>query len=390
MTNWIRGSLLPILAACAACGGSAHEPPAPAAAAAAAAPAAPGVPAYFTIPEEQLAHIEVAAAHRTAFATEIKTTGTVDWDNDHTSQAITQVSGPITRILYDTGVHVTQGQPLLYVTSADITGAFSTYRKARNRLALAKQNLDRNKDLLDHKAIAPRDFEQVQADYNDADTDVETALEALKILGVSEKEAADAELQTKTVRPELPMRAPITGMIVQKLVNPGQVIQAGSTTAFVISNVATVWVQAHVYEKDLRSLRVGDAADVKSSAFPDVFAGRVGYIGNMLDPATRTTPVRIVTTNPNGFLKKDQFVDVTIRDKATHDALVVPTAAVLYDAENLPFVYVRVEAGKFAQRQVTLGAQQNGQTEITQGVKDGDPVVTQGSLFLQFANTYKD
>jgi cobalt-zinc-cadmium efflux system membrane fusion protein len=389
MTNWIRGSLLPILAACAACGGSAHEPT-PAPAAAAAAPAAPGVPAYFTIPEEQLAHIEVAAAHRTAFATEIKTTGTVDWDNDHTSQAITQVSGPITRILYDTGVHVTQGQPLLYVTSADITGAFSTYRKARNRLALAKQNLDRNKDLLDHKAIAPRDFEQVQADYNDAETDVETALEALKILGVSEKEAADAELQTKTVRPELPMRAPITGMIVQKLVNPGQVIQAGSTTAFVISNVATVWVQAHVYEKDLRSLRVGDAADVKSSAFPDVFAGRVGYIGNMLDPATRTTPVRIVTTNPNGFLKKDQFVDVTIRDKATHDALVVPTAAVLYDAENLPFVYVRVEAGKFAQRQVTLGAQQNGQTEITQGVKDGDPVVTQGSLFLQFANTYKD
>ncbi len=386
MTNWIRGSLLPILAACAACGGGAHEPT-PASSAAA---AAPGVPGYFTVPEEQLAHIEVAPARRTAFATEIKTTGTVDWDNDHTSQAITQVSGPITRILYDTGVHVTQGQPLLYVTSADITGAFSTYRKARNRLALAKQNLDRNKDLLDHKAIAPRDFEQVQADYNDADTDVETALEALKILGVSEKEAADAELQTRTVRPELPMRAPITGTIVQKLVNPGQVIQAGSTTAFVISNVETVWVQAHVYEKDLRSLRVGDAADVKSSVFTDVFAGRVGYIGSMLDPATRTTPVRIVTTNPNGFLKKDQFVDVTIRDKATHDALVVPTPAILYDAENLPFVYVRVETGKFAQRQVTLGTQQNGQTEITQGVKDGDPVVTQGSLFLQFANTYKD
>jgi cobalt-zinc-cadmium efflux system membrane fusion protein len=388
MTNWIRGSLLPILAACAACGGSAHEPT-PASAAAAAAPAT-GVPAYFSVPEEQLAHIEVAPAHRAAFSTEIKTTGTVDWDNDHTSQAITQVSGPITRILYDTGVHVTQGQPLLYVTSPDITGAFSTYRKARNRLALAKQNLDRNKDLLDHKAIAPRDFEQVQADYNDADTDVETALEALKILGVSEKEAADAELQTGTVRPELPMRAPITGTIVQKLVNPGQVIQAGSTTAFVISNVETVWVQAHVYEKDLRSLRVGDAADVKSSVFPDVFTGRVGYIGSMLDPATRTTPVRIVTTNPNGFLKKDQFVDVSVRDKATHDALVVPTPAILYDAENLPFVYVRVEAGKFAQRQVTLGTQQNGQTEITQGVKDGDPVVTQGSLFLQFANTYKD
>ena len=76
----------------------------------------------------------------------------------------------------------------------------------------------------------------------------------------------------------------------------------------------------------------------------------------MLDPATRTTPVRIVTKNPHGFLKKDQFVDVTIHDKSTHEALVVPTSAVLYDDENLPFVYVQVEPGKFAQRQVTARA----------------------------------
>jgi cobalt-zinc-cadmium efflux system membrane fusion protein len=387
MTHRTRGFFLAALAALAACGRGAPDP-SPAAKAAAAAPAAGA--GYLTVPEEQLAHIQVAPVHRAAFATVVKTTGTVDWDNDHTSQAITQVSGPITRILYDTGVRVAAGQPLLYVASPDISGAFSAYRKARNRLALAKQNLERNKDLLEHKAIAPRDFEQVQADYNDAETDVETAMEGLKILGVPENEVAEAEKQSATVRLELPMRSPIAGTIVQKMVNPGQVIQAGTTAAFVISNVSTVWVQAHVYEKDLRSLRVGDVADVKSGAFPDVFRGEVTYIGSMLDPATRTTPVRIVTGNPDGFLKKDQFVDVTIRDKSSRDALVVPTSAVLYDPENLPFVYVRVEPGKFAQRQVTLGQQQEDVTEVTQGVKEGDPVVTQGSLFLQFANSYKD
>jgi cobalt-zinc-cadmium efflux system membrane fusion protein len=392
MTHWMRGCLVVALAAPVACGGSAPEP-SPAAKAAAAAPAASppgsGTAALFTVPPEQLSHIDVAPVRRVSFATEVRTTGTVDWDNDHTAQAITQVSGPITRILYDTGVHVKAGDPLLYVASPDITGAFSTYRKARNRLALAKQNLDRNRDLLEHKAIAQRDFEQVQADYNDAETDVQTALQALKILGVSAKDVTEAEQDNANVRPELPMRSPIAGTIVQKLVNPGQVIQAGATTAFVISNTSTVWVQAHVYEKDLRSVRVGDSAEVKSSAFPDVFPGRVGYVGDMLDPATRTTPVRIVTHNPAGFLKKDQFVDVVIHDKASREATVVPTSAVLYDAENLPFVYVRVEPGKFAQRPVTLGAQQNGMTEVTQGVKDGDAVVTQGSLFLQFANTYK-
>lgn len=364
--------------------------------AAAAAPAdtgspsgAPSGPTYFTVPQDQLAHLQIQAARVMPFDTELKTTGTVDWDNDHTSQAITQVSGPITRILVDTGAIVKEGQPLLYVASPDITAAVSTYRKAQNRLALAKANLDRSSDLLEHKAIAQRDFEQARADYNDASTDLETARQALRILGVSPADIQAAEQQNSPIRPELPMRAPISGTVVQKMVNPGQVIQAGATTAFVISNVSTVWVQAHLYEKDLRDVRIGDTADVRSASFPDVFKARVTYIGSMLDPATRTTPVRVVTANPKGFLKKDQFVDVVIHDKATHEALVVPTSAVLYDAENLPFVYVQVEPGKFAQRQITLGAQRTDVTEVASGLKAGDQVVTQGSLFLQFANSYR-
>jgi len=399
MTTRQRTALVASLIAIGACGGrSRDDKPAEKAAAAAQAPAqASGTsgaagstaPSYFVVPDEQLAHLEIAPVKRVAFVTELRTTGTVDWDQDHSTQAITQVSGPITRIMVDFGTQVTAGQPLLYVASPDITGAFSTYRKAVNRLALAKQNLERSRDLLEHKAIAQRDFEQTQADYNDAQTDVATALQALRILGVPQKEVTDAEQQNSTVRPELPMRAPIAGTIVQKLIQPGQVIQAGATTAFVIANVSTVWVQAHVYEKDLREVRTGDTAEVRSASFPDVFTGKVTYIGNQLDAATRTTPVRVVTQNPHGFLKKDQFVDLVIHDKATRDALVVPTSAVLYDTENLPFVYVQVEQGKFGQRSVTIGEQQNGMTEITQGLKDSDRVVTQGSLFLQFANSYK-
>jgi cobalt-zinc-cadmium efflux system membrane fusion protein len=381
-------SLFVIAASGAACGGGSHAA-APPQASGTTAPAGSTTPTYFTVPDEQRAHLEIAAVKRTTFHTDLRTTGTVDWDNDHTTQAITQVSGPITRILVDFGTQVTAGQPLLYVASPDITGAFSTYRKAVNRQALAKQNLERSRDLLEHKAIAQRDFEQVQADYNDAQTDVQTALQALKILGVTEKEVTDAEQQGGAVRPELPMRAPIGGTIVQKLVNPGQLIQAGTTTAFVISDVSTVWIQAHVYEKDLRDVRSGDAAEVRSASFPDVFTGKVTYVGNSLDAATRTTPVRIVTVNPHGFLKKDQFVDVVIHDKDVRDVVVVPTSAVLYDTENLPFVYVQVEPGKFGQRQITIGAQQNGMTEVTQGLTEAEHVVTQGSLFLQFANSYK-
>ena len=377
-----------------ACGRDPKEQTTPASKAAAAAPAeVPGAttPSYFTVPAAQLPHLRIVEAHSAQLDTDVKTTGTVDWDNDHTTQAITQVSGPITRLLVDTGVHVTAGEPLLYVASSDVTSAFSAYRKARNRLDLAKRNLERNRDLLEHKAIAQRDFDQVQADYNDAETDVETAEEGLRILGVPASEIKDADRVDATVRPELPMRSPIAGTVVQKLVNPGQVIQSGTTTAFVISNVTTVWVQAHVYEQDLRQVRVGDHADVTSASYPTTFHGQVKYIGSMLDPATRTTPVRIVTANPDGLLKKDQFVNVVMHGKTMRQALVVPTPAVLYDAQNMPFVYVEVEPGRFAQRPITIGQQETDDdvTEVKTGLKAGDKVVGQGSLFLQFANSYQ-
>jgi membrane fusion protein, heavy metal efflux system len=389
MTHAVRALILVCAVAVPACGHR-DQPSAAEKAAAAAPPAASAsTPAYFSVPAEQMSHLQVVPVRSSRFETELRTTGTVDWDNDHTTQAITQVSGPITRILVDTGTRVTAGQPLLYVASPDVTAAFANYRKAQNKVDLAKRNLDRSRDLLEHKAIAQRDFEQQQADSNDAVTDLETAAQALRIFGVPPKEIEAAAQQSDTVRPELPMRSPITGTVVQKLVSPGQVIQAGSTNAFVISNVGTVWVQAHVYEQDLSKVRVGDAADVKSAAYPTAFHGKVTYIGSMLDPATRTTPVRIVTANPGGELKKDQFVDVVLHDKTERQALVVPTTAVLYDPENLPFVYVQVEPGKFAQRPITLGAQHGDVTEVVKGVGESDRVVAQGSLFLQFANSYQ-
>jgi cobalt-zinc-cadmium efflux system membrane fusion protein len=369
--------------AVAGCGGSPPDAAAPAAG------ADTTTPGYFTVPADQLPHLEIAPVATATWATTVSTTGTVDWDNDHTTQAITQVSGPITRILVDAGAQVKAGQPLLYVASPDISNAVSAYRKAINRQALAQRNVDRSRDLLEHKAIAQRDMESVEADYNDAATDVQSALQQLRIFGIDPADLKEAETQNMPIRSELPMRAPISGTVVDKLVLPGQVIQAGMTQAFVISNVTTLWVQGHVYDKDLQSVHVGDAVDIHSSSFPDTFHGTVTFIGELIDPTTRTTPVRIVTQNPRALLKKDLFVDVVIHDKSSRMSLAVPTSAVLYDEQNFPFVYVQVKPGQFAQRQVHIGTQQDDRSEVLDGLRAGDQVVSQGSLFLQFANSYK-
>ncbi|MBZ5536946.1 MAG: efflux RND transporter periplasmic adaptor subunit [Acidobacteriia bacterium] len=343
----------------------------------------------FVVPTNQLPHLQILPVQKTTWALTIHTTGTVDWDNDHTTQAIAQVSGPITRILVDTGTYVKAGQPLLEVSSPDITTAFAAYRVAHNRLNLATLTLNRSRDLLDHHAIAQKDFEGAQADYNDAATQVQTTLQALRIFGITQKEIEEGEKQGVSISPQLAVRSPIGGMVVQKLVFPGQLIQAGATTCFLISNLSTVWVQGHIYEKDLSTVRVGDVVEETSAAIPEVFHGVISYIGAMVDPATRTTPVRIVTSNPKGLLKKDLFMDVVIHTQTRKDVLVLPASAVLYNADNQPFVYLQAEADKFAQRLITIGTQQRNQVEITNGLKEGEKIVSAGSLFLQFANSYQ-
>jgi membrane fusion protein, heavy metal efflux system len=350
-------------------------------------PAPAEQPGMFTLTADQLSHLKTGVVAKTTWAVAVHTTGTVDWDADRTTQAITQVNGPISRILVDLGTPVKQGDPLLYVASPDLAAAVSAYRKAYNREALNKRTVDRTKELLDQGAVALKDYEGAQADFNDARTDVQNSLQALRIFGITPQGITQAEEQGTGIATELAVRAPITGVIVQKLVSPGQVIQAGQTACFMISDVSAVWVQGHVFDRDLPTVRIGDTVDETNAALGHAFHGTVAYIGSFLDPNTRTTPVRIVTQNPGGVLKKDMFVDAVIHTGSRGNTVVVPVSAVLRDDKNEPIVYVQVEPGKFAQREVAIGGQQNGLIAIASGLRAGETIVTDGSLFLQFSGT---
>jgi cobalt-zinc-cadmium efflux system membrane fusion protein len=341
----------------------------------------------FTVPAEQLAHLGIVTVTAHTWQTDVQTTGTVDWDADRTTQAITQVNGPISRILVDTGAKVKAGDPLLYVSSPDLVNAISAYRKAHNRALLNKRVADRMQEMLERGAVAAKDFESSQADYNDARTDVQDSLQALRIFGVTAEAIDQAEQQGTTISTELAVRAPIDGVIVQKFVSPGMVIQAGSTVCFLLSDVSTVWVQGHIFDHDLPLVHTGDKVEETNPSLAQRFGGVVNYVGAFVDPATRTTPVRIVTQNPHGLLKKDMFVEATIRTRAEASQPAVPVAAVLRDDKNEPIVYIEAEPGKFAQRSVTIGPQHEGMIAITSGLRVGERVLADGSVFLQFART---
>jgi len=186
---------------------------------------------------------------------------------------------------------------------------------------------------------------------------------------------------------EAVIRAPISGTVVEKLINPGQLLQAGTTPTFTVANVSSMWVTANVFESDLAAVRKGAGAKITTDAGKFPIPGIVDNVADLVDPNTKATAVRIVAPNPSGILKRDMFVRVEIQADAQQSGFLVPTSAVLRNEENLPFVFVALLSGGFNRRQITLGPRVGDGYQVLSGLSTGDRVVTDGALFLQFAES---
>jgi cobalt-zinc-cadmium efflux system membrane fusion protein len=207
----------------------------------------------------------------------------------------------------------------------------------------------------------------------------------MKILGIPKPE----DLEKSPSSAEIRLLAPIGGEVVERLAAPGQVLQAGATQAFTISDMSTVWVLANIYQAQLADVKTGDSVDVTTDAYPDVFHGKISFVSPALDPTTRTLQARIVVDNKGEKLKKDMYCTVTVTAGQIQNAIAVPDAAVLRDDENEPFVYVVSGSNQFSRRHVAIGLSESGKTQVTKGLAPGEKVVGDGSLFLQFANSFQ-
>jgi cobalt-zinc-cadmium efflux system membrane fusion protein len=300
-----------------------------------------------------------------------------------TTPVITQVGGPVSRILVVPGQHIRAGQPMLDVSSPDYSQLLDSYLKASDSARLADKSYARAQDLYQHHAIAERDLEQAESDRNQAQADLNAAEQGMKILGISNPTGL-AKAPSSAL---IPVLAPISGEVVERLVSPGQVVQAGQTQTFTISDLSTVWVLANVYQADLAYIRSGDEVVVQTDAYPGSFHGKISYISPALDPSTRTLQARIVVDNPGENLKKDMYCTVTVTAGSLSNVIAVPNSSILRDDNNQPFVYTATGANQFGRSDVELGQSQNGQTQILKGISAGERVVGDGSLFLQFANS---
>jgi len=348
-----------------------------------AAVSAANKPELFSLTPEQMSHIQVVSVAPGPLARTLRLTGSVQYNAFKTTPVITQVGGPVSRIMVAPGEHVHAGQPMLYVASPDYSMLRSAYVKAREAFQLADKFYKRAEDLYAHHAIALADLEQAETTRTQAQADLQSSADALRIVGISDPDAA----VNKPASPEVPLLAPLEGEVVERLCSPGQLLQAGATQCFTLSDMSSVWVLANVYQNDLAFIHVGDEVSIENESFPGSVHGKISYLSSALDPATRTLQARIEAANPGGRLKKEMYVTVEVRAGVIPGALSVPDSAVLRDSENMPYVYLATSENQFARQLVTLGETQGGRTQIVTGLRAGDRVVGDGSLFLQFQNS---
>jgi len=348
-----------------------------------AAEASPGL----SLTPEQRSRITVQPVEESAFHRTIETTGTVAFDQNASTQVISGISGPVVRILTPPGTPVSAGQALAEVTSPDFATAVSGYRKSVAAAANLRRIADLDKKLFDAGGVSRREMQQAETDALSAEADRDAALAQLRSIGIPAG-AVDALREGKPAEaPRGVIRAPISGTVVERLITPGQLLQAGTTACFTIADLSKVWVIANVFEQDVSFVSIGAAADVFAESTETAMPGRVEYVASLVDPATRAIGVRVVLENPRGLLKKDQYVRVAIHSPRESRGVLLPASAVLRDDENLPFVYVEGSGVTFLRRRIELGSREGDRLEARSGIRAGDRVVVEGALFMQFAES---
>jgi membrane fusion protein, heavy metal efflux system len=315
--------------------------------------------------------LATAAAH--VSTSQLSATGTVSPDISRTVPVISIATGRVVEIHARLGDTVKKGQLLLRVQSADMSAAFSDYRKAVADEQLAHTQWERSKLLYGKGAVSLNELQVSQDMQDKAKVDVENTRERIRVLG------GDIDHPAAIVD----IRAPVSGVITdQQVTNASGVAGLSSPNPFTISDLSNVWILCDVYENDLAGVHVGETAEIRLNAYPDkIFSGRISNVSPVLDPGLRTAKVRIEVRNP-GLMRVGMFVTATFHGQKKETRASVPASAILH-LHDRDWVYIPAGDKKFRRVEVVAGSSlPNNLQEIVSGIQPSQQVVS-NALVLQ-------
>ena len=341
---------------------------------------------HLTAEEIQRGGIEVQPIVRGEFHTSRDFPGTVV-PNSHAVADITAlVRGRVADVYADLGQEVKSGQLLAMLDSGELGMAQSSYLKAKAKLYVAERAFRRAQSLLEEKVIGLAEAQRREGDLISIRAETREARDRLRLFGMNDQDIRRLD-RDQTIHSFVPIAAPFDGRVIARNLTKGEVVET-TEKLFVVADLSEVWVLANIPEKDIpyfyqdRAME-GKSTEVRVSAYPSqVFHGVITYVGDVLNPATRTMQLRLELTNAERKLKPEMFATVRVYSEAEHNVLVVPDASVQRDRER-QFVFVQTGPSTFETRDVKLGESNGALVKVLDGLKEGQSVVVKGAFILK-------
>lgn len=346
------------------------------------APSAPASGILRLKPEEVTrAGIEVTPVVRGEFRLYREFPGTVQPNENELAEVTTLVRGRVVEVFADFGHDVQKGTRLALLHSTDLGLAEASYLKTGARLHEAELAYERARDLLENRAISLAEFQRREAEMKTARAEAREAKHRLELLGVQEQEIRRLDRE-QTIRSDVPLRAPFAGRVIMRNLTRGEVVET-TQKLFTVADLSDVWVVGNVPEKDVRFIHRDQSVEVRLSAYPqEVFPAKITYIGDVLDPATRTMRLRVTVANSQRRLKPEMFASVRVYAAPKSGMLTVPGAAVQRSPAGA-MVFVQQAPEQFEARMVRLGEESGEVVAVLEGLHEGERVVTKGAFVLK-------
>ncbi len=340
-------------------------------------------PGLLHLTSEELARtvIEVTPVARGQLLVPREFTATIQANENELAEVTTLIRGRVVKVHVDVGQDVKKDALLAMLHSTDLGVAEGAYLKAAAKLHEAKLAYERARDLHEQKVVSLAELQRREATMKTAQAEAREVRNRLELLGVPRQEVERLDRED-TIKADVSLRAPFDGRVIMRKITRGEVVET-QQKLFTVADLSDVWVVGNVPEKDVQFIRKDQKVDVIVSAYPHaIVPGTITYIGDVLDPATRTMRLRVTVSNPDRLLKPEMFAVVRVYVAPIQDALTVPLEAV----QNGPtgtMVFVQRGTNDFEVRTVKLGEEQGELVTVLEGVSAGEQVVTKGSFVLK-------
>ncbi len=330
-------------------------------------------------PESLKAQIQVSEVLSQDVSDMLRVAGQIDFDEQALTRIGASVTGRVTQINAQLGSVISKGDTLAQINSSELSGAQLAYIKTRSVMELHRRTAERAKTLFDADIISAAELQRRENEYEIVSAEMRAARDQLRVLGVSAS-AMERLAVTGTIDSVSSVVASIKGVVVERKVASGQVVQP-SDVLFTVADLSRVWAVAQVPEQQISQVKVGQAVSIQVPALEnEKLVGRLIYVGQIVNPETRTVLVRTELDNKNGRLKPSMLATMLI-ESAPVKRLVVPLGAVVRQ-DDADHVFVEKTGDQFELMPVKLAPEQNGQRVVLEGLKPGMRIVQDGAFHL--------